>query len=290
MDVAAGPESPAGEQAPDWLARARRVRTLVSVYLPAHFTASETADVAAFVAAAATADLVTFDGTKPVASLIPVIWDQETAGHGRLLGHLALANPQWQSVAPGSSALAIVRGPQAYISPSWYPSKARHGRVVPTWNYVTVHFTGPLTVHRDPEWLRDVVTRLTRRHEAGRSAPWAVTDAPPDYINGQLRGIVGVELTIASVEAKYKLSQNRSAEDQAAVAEALASEPGPGPAGVAALMTESSDLPPVVDLGADAAVVQVGDGREIGVAERGQPGRGRVLLGLLRVAGTGDDG
>ena len=212
------------------------MRTLISVYLPAHFTASETADVAAFVAAAATADLVTFDGTKPVASLIPVIWDQETAGHGRLLGHLALANPQWQSVAPGSSALAIVRGPQAYVSPSWYPSKARHGRVVPTWNYVTVHFTGPLTVHRDPEWLRDVVTRLTRRHEAGRSAPWAVTDAPPDYINGQLRGIVGVELTIASVEAKYKLSQNRSAEDQAAVAEALASEPGPGPAGVAALM------------------------------------------------------
>ena len=212
------------------------MRTLRGVYLPAHFTAPDTADVAAFVAAAATADLVTFDGTKPVASLIPVIWEQETAGHGRLLGHLALANPQWQSVAPGSSALAIVRGPQAYISPSWYPSKARHGRVVPTWNYVTVHFTGPLTVHRDPEWLRDVVTRLTRRHEAGRSAPWAVTDAPPDYINGQLRGIVGVELTIASVEAKYKLSQNRSAEDQAAVAEALASEPGPGPAGVAALM------------------------------------------------------
>jgi transcriptional regulator len=107
---------------------------------------------------------------------------------------------------------------------------------VPTWNYVTVHFTGPLTVHRDPEWLRDVVTRLTQRHEAHRAAPWAVTDAPPDYINGQLRGIVGVELTIATVQAKHKLSQNRSAEDQAAVAGALADEPGPGPAGVAALM------------------------------------------------------
>jgi transcriptional regulator len=100
-----------------------------------------------------------------------------------------------------------------------------------------VHFTGPLTVHRDPEWLRDVVTRLTRRHEARRPAPWAVTDAPPDYISGQLRGIVGVELTIATVEAKHKLSQNRSAEDQAAVAGALADEPGPGPAGIAALMT-----------------------------------------------------
>jgi transcriptional regulator len=212
------------------------MRTLVSVYLPAHFSAPQTADVAAFVAAAATADLVTFDGTKPLASLIPVIWDQETGGHGRLLGHLALANPQWQSVAPGSSALAIVRGPQAYVSPSWYPGKARHGRVVPTWNYVTVHFTGPLTVHREPEWLRDVVTRLTRRHEDHREAPWAVTDAPTDYINGQLRGIVGVELAIATVEAKHKLSQNRSAEDQAAVARALAREPGPGAAGIAALM------------------------------------------------------
>ena len=222
------------------------MRTLLSVYLPPHFTAPPEADVATFVAAAASADLVTFDGVKPVASLIPVIWDRETGEHGRLLGHLALANPQWESVAPGSSALAIVRGPQAYVSPSWYPSKARHGRVVPTWNYVTVHFTGPLTVHRDPEWLRDVVTRLTQLHEArrlearpresGGAAPWAVTDAPPDYVNGQLRGIVGVELTIATVEAKHKLSQNRSAEDQAAVAGALAAQPGPGPAGIAALM------------------------------------------------------
>jgi transcriptional regulator len=110
--------------------------------------------------------------------------------------------------------------------------------VVPTWNYVTVHFTGPLTVHRDPEWLRDVVTRLTRRHEDQRATPWAVTDAPPDYINGQLRGIVGVELAIVTVEAKHKLSQNRSAEDQASVAAALAGEPGPGPAGAAALMRE----------------------------------------------------
>jgi len=213
------------------------MRTLVGVYLPAHFTAPQTAEVAAFVAAVAAADLITFDGTKPVASLIPIIWDREAGEQGRLLGHLALANPQWESVAPGSSALAIVHGPQAYVSPSWYPSKARHGRVVPTWNYVTVHFTGPLTVHRDPEWLRDVVTRLTRRHETGRPTPWAVTDAPPDYLNGQLRGIVGVELTIATVEAKYKLSQNRGADDRASVAEALRAEPGPGAAEISALMS-----------------------------------------------------
>lgn len=213
------------------------------MYLPPHFTAPDTADVAAFVDAVAAADLVTFDGTKPVASLIPIIWDQDAGehskmgNHGRLLGHLALANPQWQSVTDGAVGLAIVHGPQAYVSPNWYPSKARHGRVVPTWNYVTVHFTGPLTVHRDPEWIRDVVTRLTRRHEAAQPAPWAVTDAPPDYINGQLRGIVGVELTIATVEAKHKLSQNRGADDRASVAAALRHEPGPGAAEISALMS-----------------------------------------------------
>ncbi len=212
------------------------------MYLPPHFTAPDAADVAAFVDAVAAADLVTFDGTKPVASLIPIIWDRGTTesgteNHGRLLGHLALANPQWESVTAGTTALAIVHGPQAYVSPNWYPSKARHGRVVPTWNYVTVHFTGPLTVHRDPEWIRDVVTRLTRRHESGRPAPWAVTDAPPGYINGQLRGIVGVEMTIASVEAKHKLSQNRSAGDQASVAAALRDEPQPGAAEISALMS-----------------------------------------------------
>ena len=235
----------ARQAGPGWLAQAG-VAYSRDVYLPPHFAAPDAAAVAAFVDAAAAADLVTFDGVKPVASLIPVLWDREpggpapgspepkdgrrTAGHGRLLGHLALANPQWRSVAAGSSALAIVHGPQAYVSPAWYPSKARHGRVVPTWNYVTVHFTGPLTVHRDPGWLRDVVTRLTERHEAGRPHPWAVSDAPPDYLEGQLRGIVGVELAIDTVEAKHKLSQNRGADDQAAVAAALRGEPGPGAA------------------------------------------------------------
>ncbi len=203
------------------------------MYLPPHFAAPGEDDVAAFVDSAGAADLVTFDGSKPVASLIPVIWDRAgvaAGGHGRLLGHLALANPQWQSVLPGAAALAIVHGPQAYVSPSWYPSKARHGRVVPTWNYITVHFTGPLTIHRDPEWLRAVVTRLTSQHEAARPQPWAVTDAPAAYIEGQLRGIVGVELAIASVEAKYKLSQNRDADDQASAIEGLRGEPGAGPA------------------------------------------------------------
>jgi transcriptional regulator len=110
--------------------------------------------------------------------------------------------------------------------------------MVPTWNYVSVHFTGPLTVHRDPEWLRDVVTRLTRRYEDSRPRPWAVADAPPEFIDGQLRAIVGVELTISTVEAKYKLSQNRNADDQAGALEGLRGEPGPGPAAIAGLMAD----------------------------------------------------
>ena len=152
---------------------------------------------------------------------------------GRLVGHLALANQQWQTIQPGSQALAIVHGPQAYISPSWYESKARHGRVVPTWNYESVHLTGTLEVHRDPEWLRALVTRLTQLHEGRRAHPWAVTDAPPDYITGQLRAIVGVELTITSVEAKRKLSQNRGVADQQGTIAGLRAEPGPGTAVIA---------------------------------------------------------
>lgn len=211
------------------------------MYNPRHFAAADTAWTGAFVDAAATATLVTFDGTRPVATLLPVLWDRpaedaDEADLGSLLGHIALANDQWQTAAPGADALAIVTGPQAYVSPSWYESKARHGRVVPTWNYEVVHLTGPVTFHTDPEWLREVVTRLTRRHEAGREHPWAVSDAPPGYITGQLRAIVGVELTVRSVEAKRKLSQNRSEQDQAGVVAGLNGEPGPGPAAVAAAM------------------------------------------------------
>jgi transcriptional regulator len=217
------------------------------VYLPRHFCVTDLAAIAAFVDAAAAADLVTFDGTRPVATLLPVIWErppgfaepEADAGFGRLLGHLALANPQWQTAQPGALALAMVHGPQAYISPSWYESKARHGRVVPTWNYQAVHLTGPLTVHRDPEWLRALVSRLTRRHEARGPRPWAVTDAPPEYVNGQLKAIVGIELTITAVEAKDKLSQNRSRLDQAGVVAGLRGQPGPGPAAIAERMAEN---------------------------------------------------
>jgi transcriptional regulator len=225
------------------------------MYTPRHFSWNDLKQVGSFVDGAQAADLITFDGTRPVATLLPVIWDRpEDPGegrpgagepdaddlgpgsYGRLLGHIAIANPQWQTAAAGAEALAIVHGPQAYVSPAWYESKARHGRVVPTWNYETVHLTGAVTFHQDASWLRELVTRLTRRHEDGRAHPWAVTDAPPEFIDGQLRAIVGVELTVTSVEAKQKLSQNRSELDREGVVAGLRAEPGADPAVIADLI------------------------------------------------------
>jgi transcriptional regulator len=213
------------------------------MYVPAHFAVSDPDQVAAFVEQAGAADFVTFDGTRMTASLLPVIWDRSGGEHGRLLGHLALANPQWQAADAGVPALAIVHGPQAYVSPSWYPSTRQHGRVVPTWNYTSVHFTGPVTFHRDAGWLRDIVTRLTEQHEHDRDHRWWVQDAPPAYIEGQLRGIVGIELLVQDVQAKAKLSQNRSPADQAGAIAGLRGVPDPGAQAVADLMQASEASP-----------------------------------------------
>jgi len=206
------------------------------VYIPRHFAVEDLDQIAGFVDAVGAADLVTFDGARPVATLLPVSWERSGEGHGRLLGHMAVANPQWSTASDEALALAIVHGPQAYVSPSWYPSRAKDGRVVPTWNYTAVHFTGRVTFHQDPQWLRDVVTRLTERYEHDRPQRWWVADAPSAYIDGQLRGIVGVEMYIVTVEAKNKLSQNRSAADQASVIAGLRGEGTAEAAAVADLM------------------------------------------------------
>ena len=213
------------------------------MYIPAHFAAGDLAEIAAFVDRAGSADLVTYDGTGLSATLLPVLWDRPDAdgssgdgSHGRLLGHLARGNPQWQTAVTGGPALAIVRGPQAYVSPSWYQSTAEHGRTVPTWNYTAVHLSGPVTFHRDEDWLRDIVTRLTERYEAGREGRWRVSDAPEKFIVGQLRAIVGVEMTVQRVEAKDKLSQNRTPQDRANVIAALRAGPDPQAREIAELM------------------------------------------------------
>jgi transcriptional regulator len=208
------------------------------MYVPRHF-AADSDDAYALVEAVGAADVVTVADGTPVSSLVPVLWDRPADGSpGRLLAHLARPNDQWRGIGPdGTPALAVVHGPQAYVSPGWYATKAEHGRVVPTWNYTTAHLTGRLYVHDDVEWLRALVTRLTERHEARRPQPWAVTDAPPRFVDGQLRAIVGIELVVERVEAKHKLSQNRSADDRAGVVEGLAGETGADAAAVRELMS-----------------------------------------------------
>ena len=145
---------------------------------------------------------------------------------GRVLAHFARANPHWSRIAPASPGLVVITAADAYISPSWYASKAEHGKVVPTWNYSEVQLRGAVTVHDDPEWVRDGVTRLTHRHETHRPDPWAVTDAPERYVSGQLRAIVGVEVAVEMIAAKAKLSQNRSDADRAGAIAGLDREPG----------------------------------------------------------------
>lgn len=175
------------------------------------------ADIRAMVAQVGAAELITTgDDGYPRATLLPVLWEGD-----RVIAHFARANPHWQTIAPDAPALLVCAGAQAYVSPAWYATKAEHGRVVPTWNYSSVHLTGRVRLHDDVAWLRDAVTRLTDRHESGRADRWHVGDAPAAYIDGQLRGIVGVEMSVEKVEGKAKLSQNRSEDDRRGVVEGL---------------------------------------------------------------------
>jgi transcriptional regulator len=157
----------------------------------------------------------------PLSTLLPIIWRDDV-----VIAHMARANPHWRHIADDAPALLVCGGPQAYISPTWYAAKREHGRVVPTWNYSAVHLTGRARVHDDVEWLRGAVTELVGRHESHRDDPWQVTDAPAQYIEGQLRGIVGIEIRVERVEGKAKLSQNRSEADRRGVIEGLRAEPG----------------------------------------------------------------
>ncbi|ONI87694.1 transcriptional regulator [Saccharothrix sp. ALI-22-I] len=186
------------------------------MYIPAHFAGDEQA-VHDLLTHHGVADLVTATADGLLCTPLPMVYD---ADRRVLAGHVARNNEQWRRPVIGE-AMVIVRGPDAYVSPTWYASKAEHGRVVPTWNYVTAHVYGTLTVHDDPEWVGDLVRRLSAHHEAAMPRPWAVDDAPERFITGQLRAIVGVEVAISRVEAKFKLSQNRSAEDVDGVVEGL---------------------------------------------------------------------
>lgn len=181
------------------------------MYVPEHFAMSDAA-VLDLLREHGAGDLVTATAQGLLATMLPFVHDPDRGPYGALLGHVARTNQHWRH-APIGEALVILRGPDAYITPQWYASKREHGRVVPTWNYVTAHVYGTLVVHDDVVWLEDLVRRLTAKHEAGRPEPWAVDDAPPAFVAGQLRAIVGVELLITRIEAKAKLSQNRPTAD-----------------------------------------------------------------------------
>jgi transcriptional regulator len=193
------------------------------MYQPAHgkFEVEDPAALLGELCAVVPATLVTHGPGGFRASILPMLFDRDDGPHGMLRGHLARGNPQWReieaSVAAGGDgageALAIFDGPDAYVSPSWYEEKRLTGRVVPTWNYVTVQAHGTISTIHDPDWLIPHVGRLVARHEAGRPHPWSLTDAPEDYVRTQARAIVGLELRIARLEAKEKLTQNRSAPD-----------------------------------------------------------------------------
>jgi transcriptional regulator len=206
------------------------------VYLPPAFAVTDIAELHRLIAAIGSAHLVTAHlvtaggggsrravGDASVAdradlafdaTLLPFLVEPDPPPYGRLIGHLARANPQWRVAAASPvPALAIFSGPQAYVSPSWYVSKSTSGEVVPTWNYVVVHAHGDLVVHDELSWTARVVRRLTERHEGASDQPWCVDDAPPAYVERMLRGVVGVELRVTRLEGKRKLSQNRPAED-----------------------------------------------------------------------------
>jgi transcriptional regulator len=208
------------------------------MYVPGFTAVDDEEQIRAFVSAARTGWIVTSDSAGvPAASLLPIIWHGST-----VIAHMAKANPQWRDIGSGCPGLVIVAGPEAYVTPTWYPSKAEHGRAVPTWNYVAVHLTGSVQVRRDPSWLRAAVAELTELHETGRAERWAITDASNDFVDAQLKAIVGIELTVERVDAKAKLSQNRPEPDRLGVLAGLADEAHPEAAAVLTAMRSDAPL------------------------------------------------
>ncbi|MFO1220089.1 MAG: FMN-binding negative transcriptional regulator [Burkholderiaceae bacterium] len=205
------------------------------MYQPSHFVQSDAAQIRALVAAHPLATVFHHAGGAPTADHMPLLWDSDGGSHGTLRGHVARANPLWREMA-GQTVLAVFHGPQAYITPSWYPSKAATGKAVPTWNYAVVHLRGTLRAVDDAAWLHAFVDRLTHAHEDARAHPWQVSDAPADYRDAMVRAIVGLEIAVTQVEAKWKVSQNRSEPDRLGAAAGLMAEPAEAARAMAALI------------------------------------------------------
>lgn len=205
------------------------------LYIPSAFREADLGRLHDTIAGAGLATLVTQSDSGPIVSHLPMLLDRADGEKGALVGHLARGNPQWKASDLLKPALIIFLGPDAYISPSWYATKKTEPRVVPTWNYVAIHVQGRLETFEDSDRLLDVVTRLTDEHERRVGTPWKVTDAPADYLGKMLKAIVGVKLTIDSIEGKFKLGQNRAAADRESVAAALSASDDTRHQGVAAL-------------------------------------------------------
>jgi transcriptional regulator len=212
------------------------------MYLPAHFKEDRPEVLHGLIRSHPLAAVVTLDASGLVANHIPLEIDPGAGPLGTLRGHVARGNPMWKSHRPEVDALAIFQGAHSYISPAYYATKAATGEVVPTWNYATVHACGPLRTIDDPAWLRRFVEQLTDRHEAelARGEPWKVSDAPERYIDKLVKAIVGIEIPISRIEGKWKVSQNRPAEDRAGVVAGLGATDDPIKHAMAALVRERS--------------------------------------------------
>jgi transcriptional regulator len=193
------------------------------MYNPPHFQEERTDVLQQLIREHTLAAVVTMGPEGLIANHVPLILDAEAGALGTLRGHVSRMNPQWRDSLPHIAALAIFQGPSAYITPSWYPSKEQTGRVVPTYNYVVVHAHGSLKTYEDPELLLRNVRALTELHEASFAERWSVDDAPADFIRGQLKGIVGIEIPISRLEGKWKVSQNRVPADRQGVIDGLRS-------------------------------------------------------------------
>ena len=192
------------------------------MYLPSHFSEQRPEVLHKLVHDHPLGLLISLDDAGLQANSVPFFLDADPAGGpGILRAHVARANPLWRQTHSDVETLVVFQGAQAYISPNWYPAKTEHGKVVPTWNYVTVQARGTLRAIDDAQWLRAFVTRLTQHHEATQARPWAVTDAPPDYVDSMLRAIVGIEIELSSIVGKWKVSQNRAVADRTGVARGL---------------------------------------------------------------------
>ncbi len=191
------------------------------MYLPQHFHEDRPEVMHGLMRDYPLATLVTTGAAGLEANHVPLLLDAQAGENGVLRGHLARGNSVWRRIDPAAEALAVFIGPDAYVTPSWYPSKKAHGKVVPTWNYAAVHVHGRLRAIDEPAWLRSLLDDLTDAQERDRPVPWAIDDAPADFTDKMIRAVVGIELTITRLEGKWKVSQNRDPVDRSGVARGL---------------------------------------------------------------------